>query len=415
MYRSLFAQFGNAVQIKSGVEIIHPGRIAIGNKVKIDRGVSLRNEGQNSTIRLGNSVKLDLGVVIKTHSNSVIEIGDCTYIGPYTCLSGKSIKIGRDCRIASHLGIYANNHIFTDPNRKIKEQGSSYKGIVIEDDCWLASGVRIVDGVTIGQGSVIGAGAVVTKDIPPYSIAVGVPAKVIKSRKSGEQVTSAYPENNATDDSLVEEEKTTKLNNQLPHKDVAIAGLTLQKLLHQLLEYIGKVINVSTVTVLLRTEDQQHLIVYASVGLEDEITAEIKIPFGQGFAGRVAADCKPIIVEDLSKIEIFSPILRNKGLSSMLGVPLQVNGQIVGVFHVGTIISRQFTSDEVKLMQLIADCIAWLLTRTDVLLVNVSQASGICRLFTLTRLLNSLWQQFKFLVQFFANKLATRQIKFTFC
>lgn len=423
VYRFLFAQFGNAVQIKSGVEIIHPSRIAIGNKVKIDRGVSLRNEGKNSTIRLGNSVKLDLGVMIKTHSNSAIEIGDCTYIGPYTCLSGKSIKIGRDCRIASHLGIYANNHIFTDSNRKIKEQGNSYKGIVIEDDCWLASGVRIVDGVTIGQGSVIGAGAVVTKDIPPYSIAVGVPAKVIKSRKSGEQVMIAYPENNATEDSQLcmpfslVEEKTTKLNNQyLPLKDIAIAGLTLQQLLHQLLEYIGKVMNVSTVTVLLQTEDQQHLVVYASVGLEDEITAEIKIPFGQGFAGRVAADCKPIIVEDLSTIEVFSPILRNKGLSSMLGVPLQVNGQIVGVFHVGTIISRQFTSDEVKIVQLIADCIAWLLTRAEVLLLaSVSQASEICKLSALSHLLNSLGQQFKVLLRFLTNKFASRQIKFTFC
>jgi acetyltransferase-like isoleucine patch superfamily enzyme len=71
---------------------------------------------------------------------------------------------------------------FTDPNKKIREQGFNFKGIRIEDDCWLGSGVKVLDRVTIGRGSIIGAGAVVTKDIPPYSIAVGVPAKVIDSR-----------------------------------------------------------------------------------------------------------------------------------------------------------------------------------------------------------------------------------------
>jgi acetyltransferase-like isoleucine patch superfamily enzyme len=53
---------------------------------------------------------------------------------------------------------------------------------LIEDDCWLGSGVKVLDGVTIGKGSVIGAGSVVTKNIPPFSVAVGVPARVIKSR-----------------------------------------------------------------------------------------------------------------------------------------------------------------------------------------------------------------------------------------
>lgn len=403
LYRSIFAQFGNAVQIKSGVELIHTSSIAIGNKVKIDRGVALRNEGQNSRIKLGNSVKLDLGVIIKTHIDSEIEIGDCTYIGPYTCLSGKYIKIGRDCRIASHLGIYANNHTFTDPNRKIKEQGSTYKGIVIEDDCWLASGVRIVDGVTVGQGSVIGAGAVVTKDVPPYSIAVGVPAKVIKSRKPGDQGMTSSPEDIATDDNLLsvsqscilaEVEKTSQQKFQyiLP-KSSAIAGLTPQNLLYQLLECTGRAINVTTVTVLLRTEDQQHLEVCASVGLEDEIAAGIKIPFGRGFAGRVAVDCQPMIVEDISTIEIFSPILRNKGLRSILGVPLQINGQVVGVFHVGTTLPRQFTSDEIKLIQLMANCIAFLVTRAEITLANVSQASeGLYWWSNLACLLNPLWR-----------------------
>lgn len=93
------------------------------------------------------------------------------------------IKIGQNCLIGSHSGIYGNNHNFADPNHLIFEQGITCKGIVIEDDCWLGTGVKVLDGVTIGQGSVIGAGAVVTKNIPPYSVAVGVPAKVVSQRK----------------------------------------------------------------------------------------------------------------------------------------------------------------------------------------------------------------------------------------
>lgn len=182
VYRAIFARIGISVQIQPGVEFVCPERIEIRNGVKIDRHVRIINFGRNSKICIADRVHLERGVDIKIHGDGKVEIGENTFIGPYVCLSGKSIKIGKDCMIASHSSIYANNHNFAERIHKIKEQGLSYKGIVIEDDCWLGSGVRVVDGITIGQGSVIGAGAVVTKDIPPYSVAVGVPAKVISRR-----------------------------------------------------------------------------------------------------------------------------------------------------------------------------------------------------------------------------------------
>ncbi|NJM73600.1 MAG: acyltransferase [Scytonema sp. RU_4_4] len=113
----------------------------------------------------------------------LITIDEDTYIGPYVCIAGPGdIKIGKACLIAPHSGIFANNHIFADPTRRIGDQGVTRKGIVIKDDCWLGHNVTVLDGVTIGKGSIIGAGSVVSKDIPPYSIAVGAPARVIKSR-----------------------------------------------------------------------------------------------------------------------------------------------------------------------------------------------------------------------------------------
>jgi acetyltransferase-like isoleucine patch superfamily enzyme len=180
--RMICGYVGTSVDIGSGVEFSYAKGIHLEDGVMLERDVCIKCNGKKSKIKLNRGSKIDRGVDIKTHRGGVIQIGANTYIGPYTCLSGDSIKIGKDCLIASHSGLYASNHVFADPSQPIKKQGHTYEGIVIEDDCWLGSGVRVLDGVTIHHGSVIGAGAVVTKDIPPYSVAVGVPAKAIAQR-----------------------------------------------------------------------------------------------------------------------------------------------------------------------------------------------------------------------------------------
>ena len=113
-----------------------------------------------------------------------IKIGkDCTI--QYNCLlyGVGGLEIGDNTRIAGHSIITPMNHIYSDPNTPIWKQGETAEGIKIGDDVWIGSNVKVMDGVTIGHGSVIGSGSVVVKDIPPFSIAVGVPAKVIKNRK----------------------------------------------------------------------------------------------------------------------------------------------------------------------------------------------------------------------------------------
>lgn len=195
LYRTILARIGAAVEIEPGVELINADCLELGDRVMLDRQVRIRNIGQN-TIRIGDRVVLGQGVDIKMHSGNGgrIEIGQQTAIGSYTCLSGRHITIGKGCLIASHVGIFASSHVFTDPTCVIREQGQSYKGIVIEDDCWLNSGVKVLDGVTIGEGSLIGANAVVTKDIPAYSIATGVPAKVVRRRVAEENIKLHSPE-----------------------------------------------------------------------------------------------------------------------------------------------------------------------------------------------------------------------------
>ncbi len=184
VYRSIFAKIGSPVYIQNGVELNSAYSIEIGNGVYIFKGVRLDASGhKNNRIYLANRVAIERYVDIGCLENTYIHIDEDTFIGPNVCIEGPGdIKIGKHCMIAAHSGIYANNHNFADPMRPIKSQGVTRKGIVIEDDCWLGHKVTVLDGVTIGQGSVIGAGAVVNKDIPPFSVAVGIPARVIKNR-----------------------------------------------------------------------------------------------------------------------------------------------------------------------------------------------------------------------------------------
>ena len=92
------------------------------------------------------------------------------------------VTVGNDVRIASYAVLVGFNHVFASTEMPIWWQGTEEVGLVIEDDVWIGTHVTILDGVTVGAHSVIAAGSVVSKDVPPYSIVGGVPAKVIRSR-----------------------------------------------------------------------------------------------------------------------------------------------------------------------------------------------------------------------------------------
>jgi len=111
-------------------------------------------------------------------------VGDHSNIGPY-CYVGCSgyVEIGAHVMISPRVSIYAENHVFERTDLPMKAQGVRRGQVKIEDDCWIASHSVILSGVTIGRGSVVAAGSVVTKDVPPFSIVGGVPARVIKRRK----------------------------------------------------------------------------------------------------------------------------------------------------------------------------------------------------------------------------------------
>ncbi|MEB3218620.1 MAG: acyltransferase [Nostocales cyanobacterium 94392] len=190
IYRTILAQMGKSVYIQNGVEILGACGIKLGDGVHLFKGVRIDALGhENNQIILEEGVAVERNVDIGALNNTQIYIDKGTFIGVGVCIAGPgNVKIGKRCLIAAHSGIFANNHIYTDSLKYIADQGVIRKGITIEDDCWLGHNVTVTDGVTIGKGSVVGAGAVVTKDIPAYSIAVGIPARVIKSRLPEESI-----------------------------------------------------------------------------------------------------------------------------------------------------------------------------------------------------------------------------------
>lgn len=127
-----------------------------------------------------------------------IELGEEVSVNPYACLSGK-VKIGDGVRIASHVSIVGFNHGFDDLDTPIFRQPLTSKGIEIGDGVWIGANAVILDGVTVGAHAIIAAGAVVSQNIPPYSIAGGVPARVLKSRKPAQTSRRAEAEKHLKD------------------------------------------------------------------------------------------------------------------------------------------------------------------------------------------------------------------------
>jgi signal transduction histidine kinase len=137
--------------------------------------------------------------------------------------------------------------------------------------------------------------------------------------------------------------------------DAALAHLELDALLATLLVRTREALEVDTCAVLLLDEETNELVARAAVGIEEEVEQGVRIPVGRGFAGRVAAGRRPVVLDDVDHADVLNPILREKGIKSLLGVPLLVAGHVLGVLHVGSLVPRIFAAEEVELLQLAAD------------------------------------------------------------
>ena len=136
--------------------------------------------------------------------------------------------------------------------------------------------------------------------------------------------------------------------------DPALSELPLEELLQELLNRIQEALSVDTVAILLYDSDTHELVARAARGIEEEVEQGVRIPLGRGFAGRIAAERVGIFIAELDAAEVVNPILREKGIHSMLGVPLVVESELIGVLHVGSLTPRQFGQRDVAVLQLAA-------------------------------------------------------------
>ena len=173
---------GKRVKIKCKKKISCGRGITIGDNTYID---ALSRGG----IELGNNVSLGrnciiecTGVIRELGEKLTIEDGVGIAANAFIAVRGE-VHIGKNCIFGPNVRIHAENHNFSDLDTPIRLQGATRKGVTIGDDCWIGSGVTILDGVHIGNHCIIAAGAVVNKDVPDYAIVGGVPAKVLKMRK----------------------------------------------------------------------------------------------------------------------------------------------------------------------------------------------------------------------------------------
>ncbi len=137
--------------------------------------------------------------------------------------------------------------------------------------------------------------------------------------------------------------------------DAALAHLRLDDLLDALLERTRQILEVDTCAILLLDEETNELVARAALGIEEEVEQGVRVPVGAGFAGRIAAEKRPVILDDVDHAHVLNPLLRKKGIKSMFGVPLVVEGEVRGVMHVGSLHPRAFAEDEVQLLQLVGD------------------------------------------------------------
>lgn len=182
------ARAGVRFGLGRGVQVFYPAWLEVGDDVTIeDYGyvhcLSAGGVHIGSHTSIARNLWLCCGGTPDRHDHGYFQIGSRSFIGCNAVIgAGGGIRIGNDVLVGQSVNIHAENHVFGDAARPIREQGVSYLGVVIEDDVWIGSKVTIVDGVTIGRGAVIGAGAVVTRSVPAYSIVVGVPAHVVGMR-----------------------------------------------------------------------------------------------------------------------------------------------------------------------------------------------------------------------------------------
>jgi acetyltransferase-like isoleucine patch superfamily enzyme len=187
LYPRLLGACGRNVTFGANVTLRHPGKIRIGDDVAVDDGCVLDAKGAaNDGIRIGRRVFLGRNTILACKEGDIV-LEDGVNIS-YQCavFSASSVRIGADTLLAAYCYVVGGGHEFDRTDVPVIRQGRPSKGVDVGRGAWLGAGAVVLDGVSVGHDAIVGAHAVVTQDVPPFAVAAGSPARVIRDRRSAD-------------------------------------------------------------------------------------------------------------------------------------------------------------------------------------------------------------------------------------
>jgi len=182
-YRFLFEKIGKNVNFGKNITVRHPGKISIGNNVIIDENCMLDAKGSNNDgIVIGDNCFIGRNSILSCKNGNILLESGVTVGFNCELFSANQLFIGADTLIAAYVYCIAGDHEYYTAEKPVVALEAVSRGISVGSGCWLGSKALLLDGVKIGNSTIIGASSVVNKDIPSNSIAIGMPARVIKQR-----------------------------------------------------------------------------------------------------------------------------------------------------------------------------------------------------------------------------------------
>ncbi|MFH1477127.1 MAG: acyltransferase [Verrucomicrobiota bacterium] len=185
LYPRLLGKCGRNVVFGANIVLRHPRKIEIGDDVIIDDNCLLDAKGRdNQGIRIGSGVFLGRNSILSCKNGDIV-LGARVNIG-FNCevFSGSRVILGDDTLIAAYCYFIGGDHNPQDADASVTQQGTCSRGIEIGPKCWFGAGVKVLDGITVGNNTIVGAGAVLTRPVPAYAIAIGIPARVVRDRRN---------------------------------------------------------------------------------------------------------------------------------------------------------------------------------------------------------------------------------------
>lgn len=184
LYPLILGPVGRNVVFGVNVTLRHPHKIAIGDNVVIDDNCCLDAKGtDNRGILIGNGVFVGRNTILSCKNGDIV-IEDKANLG-FNCeiFSASRVRVGKSILMAAYTYLVGGDHLYDRTDIPVLEQGRTARGIDVGDGVWLGTHVVVTDGSTIGRDAIIGAGAVVVGEIPEFTIATGIPAKVQRDRR----------------------------------------------------------------------------------------------------------------------------------------------------------------------------------------------------------------------------------------